>query len=117
MDSIFRNCCKCAILRSDYCTSNGRSICKKRHRKLTKGVHLLHDDAPIHTGAVTKAAIKDSDLKQLQHPPYSPPIGSQRRYLFVDFKNSFRERYFFHTLIFRIRIFRHFYRFRASFSC
>ena len=43
----------------------------KRKEKLTRGVLLLQDNAPVHTSEVAMAAATKCSFKVLLHPPYS----------------------------------------------
>ena len=45
------------------------AIKSKRRGKLTKGVLLLHDNAPVHKGRVAQAAIRSSGFEQITHQP------------------------------------------------
>lgn len=49
-----------------------RSKCRV---KLTKGVRLLHDNAPIHTAAISEATIRECGFQELKHPTYSLDIA------------------------------------------
>ena len=70
------------------------SIKEKRRGKLTKGVLLLHDNAPAHTARVAQAAIRNCGFEQLNHPPYSPDLAPSDFYLFRLLKKELRGRRF-----------------------
>lgn len=70
------------------------SIRAKRRGKLTKGVRLLHDNAPVHTAAVSQAAIRECGFQELEHPPYSPDMAPCDFYLFSNLKKDLRGRRF-----------------------
>jgi [histone H3]-lysine36 N-dimethyltransferase SETMAR len=70
------------------------SIIEKRRGKLTKGVLLLHDNAPAHTARVAQAAIRDCGFEQLNHPAYSPDLAPSDFYLFRLLKKALRGRRF-----------------------
>ena len=71
------------------------SIREKRPGKLTRGVRLLHDNAPVHTAWVAQAAIRDCGFEQLDHPPYSPDLApSDYYYLFSKLKKDCRGKRF-----------------------
>ena len=62
----------------------------KRRGKLTKGVLLLHDNAPVHKGHLAQAAIKDCGFQELNHPPYSPDLAPSDYFLFRNLKKNLR---------------------------
>ena len=63
-----------------------RSIIKeKRHRKLSKGILLLQDNA-AHASQVAQHALRECDFVQLPHPPYSPDLAPSDFYLFRHFE-------------------------------
>ena len=51
------------------------TIKEKRRGKLTKGVLLLHDNAPVHKSRVALAALRKSGFEIINHPPYSPDLA------------------------------------------
>ena len=70
------------------------SIKEKRRGKLTKGILLLHDNAPVHKAKVAQAAIRDCGFEELNHPAYSPDLAPSDYYLFRNLKKHLRgERY------------------------
>ena len=58
------------------------AIKEKRRRKLSQGVLLLHDNAPVHKSRIAQAAIRECKFEQLNHPPYSPDLAPSDYYLF-----------------------------------
>lgn len=69
-------------------------IKKKRRGKLAAGVLLLHDNAPVHTARVSKAAARDCGFEEIQHPPYSPDLAPSDYFLFPDLKKCLRGKRF-----------------------
>ena len=51
------------------------AIKEKRRGMLSRGFRLLHDNAPVHTASVAKAAVKECGFKEMEHPPYSPDLA------------------------------------------
>ncbi|CAH2105734.1 unnamed protein product [Euphydryas editha] len=51
------------------------AIKQKRRGKLTKGVLLLHDNAPVHKSRVALPALLKVGFDILNHPPYSPDLA------------------------------------------
>jgi transposase len=70
------------------------AIKKKRRGKLTHGVRLLHDNAPVHTATVAKAAVLECGFQEIDHPPYSPDLAPSDYYLFSKLKSDLRGRKF-----------------------
>uniref|UniRef100_H2ZVK2 Mos1 transposase HTH domain-containing protein n=1 Tax=Latimeria chalumnae TaxID=7897 RepID=H2ZVK2_LATCH len=63
-----------------------QAIKEKRQGMLTKGVLLLHDNAPVHKARVAQAASHECGFEQLNHPPYSPDLAPGDYYLFRHLK-------------------------------
>lgn len=63
---------------------------EKRRGKLTKGVLLLHDNAPVHICHVATAAIHRCGFEQMRHPPYNPDLAPSDYYLFPKMKKDLR---------------------------
>ena len=61
---------------------------------LSHGVCLLQDNAPVHKVAVAKAAVKECDFKEIEHPPYSPDLAPSDYYLFSKLKKDLRGKKF-----------------------
>lgn len=70
------------------------AILEKRRGLLTRGVLLLHDNAPVHKSRVAQAAIRDCGFEQLNHPPYSPDLAPSDYYLFPNLKKHLKGRKF-----------------------
>lgn len=70
------------------------AIKEKRRGKLSKGVLLLHDNAPVHTAAIAKAAVLECGFEEISHPPYSPDMAPSDYYLFPKLKKDLRGRRF-----------------------
>lgn len=75
-------------------TNLRRAIKEKRRGKLARGVLLLHDNAPVHTSRIAKAAVNNNGFVELSHPPYSPDLAPSDFYLFPNLKKSLRGRRF-----------------------
>ena len=56
-------------------TALREAIKEKRRGKLSAGVLLVHDNAPVHMSAKSEAAIRQCGFQQLNHPPYSPDLA------------------------------------------
>lgn len=54
------------------------AILEKRRGKFSRGVHLLHDNAPVHKSAIASAAVRELGFQELNHPPLQPRPGPQR---------------------------------------
>ncbi|KAL0828929.1 hypothetical protein ABMA28_003828 [Loxostege sticticalis] len=67
---------------------------EKRRGKLSRGVLLLHDNAPVHTSGVSKAAVKECGFTEIEHPPYSPDLAPSDYYLFTKLKSDLRGKKF-----------------------
>ncbi|XP_063533696.1 histone-lysine N-methyltransferase SETMAR-like [Cydia strobilella] len=72
-----------------------RAIKEKRRGKLAKGVLLLHDNAPVHTAFVAKAAVRECGFTEVDHPPYSPDMAPSDYFLFPNLKRDLRGKKFF----------------------
>ena len=66
------------------------AIKEKRRGKLSQGVLLLHDNAPVHKSRIAQAAIRECKFEQLNHPPYSPDLAPSDYYLFRNLKSHLR---------------------------
>ena len=60
------------------------AIKEKGRGKLTAGVLLLHDNAPVHKSRVAQAAIRECKFEQLNHLPYSSDLAQSDYYLFQN---------------------------------
>jgi histone-lysine N-methyltransferase SETMAR len=63
-------------------TALREAIKEKRRGKLSAGVLLLHDNAPVHMSAKSQAAIQQCGFQQLNHQPYSPDLSPSDYFLF-----------------------------------
>lgn len=70
------------------------AIKEKRRGKLTSGVLLLHDNAPVHTARIAKAAVQECGFVEINHPPYSPDLAPSDYYLFPNLKKELRGKHF-----------------------
>jgi histone-lysine N-methyltransferase SETMAR len=70
------------------------AIKEKRRGKVSAGVLLLHDNAPVHMSAKSQAAIRQCGFQQLNHPPYSPDLGPSDYFLFRVMKKFLRGKLF-----------------------
>ena len=76
--------------------TNLRQAVKERRRGiLTRGPLLLHGNAPALMSLVAQAVVKDIELEQLSHPPYSPDLTPSDFYLFRHLKQHLRGTRFF----------------------
>ena len=66
------------------------AIKAKRRGKLTKGILLQHDNAPVHKSRVAQAAVRACGFEQVNHPPYSPDLAPSDFYLFPHLKRELR---------------------------
>jgi histone-lysine N-methyltransferase SETMAR len=69
-------------------------IKEERWGKLSAGVLLLHDNAPVHMSAKSQAAIRQCGFQQLNHPPYSPDLAPSDYFLFRVMKKFLRGKRF-----------------------
>jgi len=75
-------------------TALREAIKEKRRGKLSAGVLLLHDNAPVHMSAKPQAAIRQCGFQQLNHPPYSPDLAPSDYFLFRVMKKLLRGKRF-----------------------
>ena len=71
-------------------TALREAIKEKRRGKLSAGVPLLHDNAPVHMSAKSHAAVRQCGFQQLNHPPYSPELAPSEYFLFRVMKKFLR---------------------------
>lgn len=69
-------------------------IKSKRRGKLTKGVLLLHDNAPVHKAKIAVSAMTSCSFEEIVHPPYSPDLAPSDYFLFPNLKKELRGRHF-----------------------
>lgn len=75
-------------------TALREKIKKNRRGMLSKGVLLLHDNAPAHTAHQTAQVAETCGYKILPHPPYSPDLAPSDFFLFREMKKPLRGRRF-----------------------
>ena len=56
--------------------------------------HLLHDNMPAHTAVPTFAAMVETSMKVVEHPPYSPDLAPADFWFFPFLKSQIRGRAF-----------------------
>ena len=57
---------------------------------LTRGVWLLHDNAPNDKSMIAQQAVRDCGFVQLDHPAYSPDLAPSDYFLFRNLSCGFR---------------------------
>jgi len=67
---------------------------RKRRGKDTKGVLLLHDNAPAHRALATQKKLAYLGFQCLDHPPYSPDLTLSDYHLFHGLKKQLKGRHF-----------------------
>ncbi|KAL0822343.1 hypothetical protein ABMA28_004441 [Loxostege sticticalis] len=60
----------------------------KRRGKLSKGVLILQDNAPVHTALTARSALSKNGFTEINHPPYSPDLAPCDYFLFKDLKKN-----------------------------
>ena len=70
------------------------AVLEKRRGKFSRGVLLLHDNAPVHKSNIAQAAIRRVGFTELNHPAYSPDIAPSDYYLFSNLKKFLRGKNF-----------------------
>ena len=65
-------------------------IVEKERGKVSRGVLLLHDNAPIHKSNIIQAAIRQVGFIELNHPAYSLDIALTNYHLLSDLKKFLR---------------------------
>lgn len=70
------------------------AVLEKRRGKVSYGVLLLHDNAPVHKCNIVQAAIRKASFVELNHPVYSPDIAPTDYYLFSYLKKFMRGKNF-----------------------
>ena len=66
------------------------TIKEKRRGMLTRGVWLLHNNAPIHKSMIAQQAVRDCGFVQLDHPAYSPDQAPSDYFLLHNLKSHLR---------------------------
>ena len=67
---------------------------EKRHRKITKGVLFLHDNALAHQALATQKKLAYLGFQCLDHPPYSPDLAPSYYHLSPGLKKQLKGRHF-----------------------
>ena len=69
-------------------------MCEKEAQKAEEHTPLwiLHDNAPVHTAAISKAAVSDAGLTIVDHPPYSPDLAPSDFWLLNHLKSICEEK-------------------------
>jgi len=67
---------------------------EKCHRKVTKGVLFLHDNAPAHRALATQKKLASLGFHCLDHPSYSPDLAPSDYHLFPGLKKQLKGRHF-----------------------
>ena len=67
---------------------------EKRHRKVTKEVFFLHDNAPALRALATQKKLAYLGFQCLDHPPYSPDLAPSNYHLFPGPKKQLKDRNF-----------------------
>uniref|UniRef100_A0A3Q1F823 Tc1-like transposase DDE domain-containing protein n=1 Tax=Acanthochromis polyacanthus TaxID=80966 RepID=A0A3Q1F823_9TELE len=66
--------------------SPGEAIKIKRQGKISKGILLLQDNAPVHNSHVARSEARACGYEILPHPPYSPDLAPSDFHLFPAMK-------------------------------
>jgi len=66
------------------------TVKEKRRGMLTRGIWLLHDNAPIHKSMIAQEAVRDCGFIQLENPAYSPHLAPSDYFLFCNLKSHLR---------------------------
>jgi len=67
---------------------------EKRRGRVTKGVLLLHDNAPAHRALATQKKLAYLVFQCLDHPPYSPDLAPSDYHLFPGLKKQLKGHHF-----------------------
>lgn len=71
-----------------------KKIKEDRRGKLSKGVLILHDNAPAHTAFKARSSLTKNGFTEINHPPYSPDLAPSDYFLFKNLKKNLRGRRF-----------------------
>jgi len=63
---------------------------EKRSGKVTKGVFILHENAPAHGALATQKKLTYLGFQCLNHQPYSPDLAPSDYHLFPGLKKQFK---------------------------
>jgi histone-lysine N-methyltransferase SETMAR len=72
----------------------GRVIQNERRDMLSWGVVMVHDNARLHTAAVTQNLFMTFGWEQFDHPPYCPELVPSDFHLFLHLKSFLAGRRF-----------------------
>ncbi|KAI6647054.1 Transposase [Oopsacas minuta] len=61
---------------------------KRRPKTGTRGLKILHDNRRPHKSLAVRQKIKDMDVHEVPHPPYSPDIAPCNFWLFRKLKDN-----------------------------
>ena len=67
---------------------------EKRRGKFTKGVLLLHENAPAHRALATQKNLDYLGFHYLDHPPYFPDLAPSDYYMFPGLKKQLKGGHF-----------------------
>jgi len=70
---------------------------EKRGGKVTKGVLVLHDNAPARRALTAQKKLAYLGFQYLDHPPYSPDLAPSEYHMFSGLKKQLKGRHFFST--------------------
>lgn len=70
------------------------TIKEKRRGKLSQGILILHDNAPVHTAFHARSVLGKNGFTELNHPPYSPDLAPCDYFLFRNLRKCLRGRRF-----------------------
>ena len=71
-----------------------KTIKDKRWGKVSKGVLLLHNNAPPHKSKVAQAALRQCNFEELAHPPYSSDLAPSDFHVFRKLKLNLKGKRF-----------------------
>jgi histone-lysine N-methyltransferase SETMAR len=71
------------------------AIKEKRRGKLSHGVMLLHDNAPVHKAYVAHQVLSKCGFEELDHPAYSPDLAPSDFHVFKKLKSDLKGKRFF----------------------
>lgn len=63
---------------------------EKRRGLVTRGVLLLHDNAPVHKSRVFQALIRECAFEELDHTSYGPNLASSDFLLILESEKTLK---------------------------